>query len=63
MGQTLQAPLHAEASAQTVATPEHEPTLDFYGPEAVVVGAFAPLAQDLSRASRTRCAHRLSIEF
>lgn len=56
MGQTLQAPLHAEASAQTAITSDREPDLGFYRPEAVVVGGFAPLAEGLSRASRTRCA-------
>lgn len=55
MGQTLQAPLHAEASAQTAITSDREPDLGFYRPEAVAVGGFAPLAEGLSRASRTRC--------
>lgn len=54
MGHTLQAPLHAEASAQTIVAPDREPVVAFYGPEAVVIGGSAPLAQDLSRASRTR---------
>lgn len=56
MGQTLQAPLHAEASAQTALTPDREPELAFHGPQATMVGGVAPIAQDLSRASRTRCA-------
>ena len=56
MGQTLQAPLHAEASAQTAVISDREPDLGLYRPEAVAVGGFAPLAEGLSRASRTRCA-------
>ena len=54
MGQTLQAPLHVEASAQTAMGSAREPELGFSGPQAVTVGGFAPLPHGLSRASRTR---------
>ncbi|CAM9603690.1 unnamed protein product [Ectocarpus sp. 12 AP-2014] len=54
MGQTLQAPLHVEASAQTAVISDRETVLGFNGPPAVTVGGFAPLPQGLSRASRTR---------
>lgn len=54
MGRTLQAPLHVEASAQTATGSAREPELGFNGPQAVMVGGFAPLPHGLSRASRTR---------
>lgn len=54
IGQTLQAPLHVEASAQTAVGSDREPELGFNGPQAVMVGGFAPLPHGLSRASRTR---------
>lgn len=56
LGQTLQAPLHVEASAQTAVVVDREPELGFNGPETVSVGGFAPLPHGLSRASRTRSA-------
>ncbi len=56
MGQTLQAPLHVEASAQTAMAVHREPEPGFHGPETVSVGGFAPLPHGLSRASRTRSA-------
>eukprot|EP00903_Cladosiphon_okamuranus_P007182 g6974.t1 len=54
MGQTLQAPLHVEAFAQTMTESSRQSELGFNGPEAVMVGGFAPLPHGLSRASRTR---------
>lgn len=61
MGRTLQAPLHVEASAQTTVVSDREPELDLYRPQAVVVGGFAPLAHDISRAGRTRWAYLRSL--
>lgn len=55
LGQTLQAPLHVESSAQTTVGSDRDPELGFNGPQAVTVGGFAPLPHGLSRASRTRC--------
>lgn len=55
MGQTLQASLHMEASGQTAATSlQRGSDTVLYKPDAVIVGGGPPLAQDLSRASRTR---------
>lgn len=63
MGQALQAPLLAEESAQTAVKSDREPGLGFCAPQAIAVGGFAPLVQDLSRASRTRSNGFFSYRF